>query len=177
MSRILLFTLTLFLGGSEALAFRIESPAFSSQETLPSKYTCDGENLSPPLLWKDPPEGTQSLALISEDPDAPAGTWIHWVLYNIPPEPQELQEGIKKIESLPNGAKQGLTDFRRVGYGGPCPPPGLAHHYFFKLYALSVLLNLPPQATKADLLMAMSGHVLAHAEVVGVYQRKQRASP
>ena len=153
------------------MAFRIESPAFEAQGEIPQKYTCDGTDVSPPLLWKSAPEGTKSFALISDDPDAPIGTWVHWVIYDIPPEAQELQEAVPKTERLANGAKQGLTDAQRVGYGGPCPPPGKPHRYFFKLYALDTLLYLPPKATKADLLMAMNGHVLAQAEVVGHYQR------
>jgi Raf kinase inhibitor-like YbhB/YbcL family protein len=168
---LLSMTLVAFLFGGEAMAFRIESPAFQSKEKIPQKYTCDGVDVSPPLVWADPPEGTKSFALISDDPDAPVGPWVHWVIYNLPTEERELQEGIPKLDSLPNGAKQGNTDFRRVGYGGPCPPPGKAHRYFFKLYALNTSLDLPPKATKADLLIAMNGHVLAQAELVGLYQR------
>lgn len=163
------------------MAFQVESPAFSAKggpasggkpsESIPMKYTCDGEDVSPSLLWTDPPKGTKSFALIFDDPDASVGTWVHWVVYDLPPDSRELQEGIPKTERLANGAKQGMTDFRRVGYGGPCPPPGKPHRYFFKLYALDTPLDLPPQATKADLLMAMNGHVLAQAELGGLYQR------
>ena len=156
------------------MAFEIQSPAFEAQGKIPTKYTCDGQDLSPPLRWTDPPAGTQSLALISDDPDAPMGTWVHWVVYNLPAKTRELQEGIPKTESLANGANQGVTDFQRVGYGGPCPPPGKPHRYFFKLYALGI----PPQlslkkATKAALLQAMEGHILAQTELQGIYQRSR----
>lgn len=161
----------LLLFGGEAMAFRIESPAFSAQGKIPPKYTCDGTDVSPPLVWKEAPEGTKSFALISDDPDAPVGNWVHWVVYDLPPGTQELQEAVPKTERLASGAKQGLTDFREVGYGGPCPQPGKPHRYFFKLYALDTALDLPPKATKADLLVAMTGHVLAQAELVGLYQR------
>ncbi len=166
------FLLLLLLAGGEAMAFKIESSAFQSQGMIPQKYTCDGEDLSPPLVWKDPPDKTQSFALISDDPDAPIGTWVHWVLYNLPGETNELAEGMSKAETLPNGARQGMTDFKKVGYGGPCPPPGKPHHYFFKLYALDAPLALPPKATKVDFLVAAHGHILAQAELVGIYERR-----
>lgn len=168
-----LFWLSVYflLFGGEAMAFRIESPAFRAQGKIPKKYTCDGTDVSPPLAWKEAPQGAKSFALISDDPDAPVGAWVHWVIYDIPSNAQELQEGVPKTERLSNSAKQGMTDFRRVGYGGPCPPAGKPHRYFFKLYALDTPLDLPPKATKADLLMAMNGHVLAQAELVGLYQR------
>ena len=167
---VLLF-LALFLLGGEAMAFRVESPAFQNKGKIPAKYTCDGQNISPPLTWKAVPAGAKSFVLISEDTDAPVGTWVHWVLYDIPSETQELSEGVEKAEALSTGAKHGLTDFREVGYGGPCPPAGKPHRYFFKMYALDQALNLPPKMSKAELLVAMNGHVLAHAELVGHYQR------
>jgi len=159
------------LFGGEAMAFRIESPAFGPHEKIPQKYTCDADDVSPPLRWSDVPEGTKSFALISDDPDAPGGTWVHWVIYNIPADAEGLPEGVAKMEALPNGAKQGVTDFRRVGYGGPCPPPGKPHRYFFKLYALNRVLALPSKTTKADLLISMNDSILAQAELVGTYQR------
>jgi len=164
-------TTFLILFGGEAMALRIESPAFQAKEKIPQKHTCDGMDLSPPLLWSGAPAGTKSFALISDDPDAPMGTWVHWVIYDIPPESQGLPESVPKTGRLADGARQGVTDFRQVGYGGPCPPPGKPHRYFFKLYALDTVLDLPPKATKADLLVAMNGHVLAQAELVGLYQR------
>ena len=164
------------------MAFQIVCPAFSvksgpvsggeAEQTIPQKYTCDGADASPPLLWKDPPEGTQSFALIADDPDAPSGTWIHWLVYDIPVATTSLEESLAKSEVLPNGAKQGMTDFQHIGYGGPCPPAGKPHRYFFKLYALDTVLNLSPKATKADLLVAMNEHVLAQADLVGTYQRQ-----
>ena len=153
------------------MAFRIESPAFQNKGKMPAKYTCDGENMSPTLAWEKAPANTKSFALISDDPDAPAGTWVHWVVYDLPAEVSALQEGISKGGTLPNGAQQGMTDSRSVGYDGPCPPRGKPHRYLFKIYALDSPLALPPKATKADLLVAMNGHVLAHAELAGTYQR------
>lgn len=155
----------------EALAFRLESSAFKANETLPSRYTCDGENLSPPLVWLDPPEETQSFVLIVDDPDAPQGMWVHWLVYDLPASVRELSEGVLKTETLPEGARQGMTDFQTAGYGGPCPPAGKPHRYFFKLYALKAALNLPPKATKADIFLAMNGSILAQDELVGFYER------
>jgi hypothetical protein len=138
---------------------------------IPAKHTCDGPDVSPSLTWSDPPAGTKSLALISDDPDAPVGTWVHWVMWNIPADTRALEESVPKKESLPNGTKQGTTDFRRIGYGGPCPPSG-THRYFFKLYALDTTLNLPASTTKKDLEKAMQGHILAQAELMGKYRRR-----
>lgn len=167
----LLLFLSLAFSRGEAMAFQVESPAFQPDGKIPAKYTCDGESLSPPLRWADPPEGTKSFALISDDPDAPVGTWVHWVLYDIPGNVGELQEGTK-TETLPGGTKPGTTDFKKMEYGGPCPPPGPAHRYFFKLYALDSPLDLGPGATKADFLVAAHGHILAEAELVGHYERR-----
>ena len=147
------------------------SRAFESGGMIPSKYTCDGEDISPPLHWSDPPLGTQSFALVSDDPDAPVGTWVHWVIWNIPATARALDEDLAKKESLPTGASQGTNDFRRIGYGGPCPPSG-THRYFFKFYALDTTLSLPPHTTKSVLDQAMRGHILAQAEVMGTYRRR-----
>ncbi len=155
----------------EVTAMEIKSSAFKAQEKIPTKYTCDGADVSPPLNWTGIPEKTQSFALISDDPDAPVGTWVHWVIYDIPSETGDLPEGVAKKDALESGAKQGVNDFRKVGYGGPCPPPGPAHRYFFKLYALDAKLNLPSKATKRDVEKAMEGHILAKAELVGLYKR------
>lgn len=165
--------LAFLIFGGEAMAFQIQSPAFQDKGEIPIQYTCDGENVSPPLVWSEVPEGAQSFALISDDPDAPMGTWVHWVLYDMPKETTGLDEGLARDEVLPNGAKQGMNDSRKVGYGGPCPPPGPAHRYFFKLYALDTTLNLSSKATKADLLLASNDHILAQAEIVGLYKRKR----
>ncbi|MFQ5679268.1 MAG: YbhB/YbcL family Raf kinase inhibitor-like protein [Gemmatimonadota bacterium] len=149
----------------------LTSDAFADGGEIPVPHTCDGEDLSPALSWSGPPEGTTSLALIADDPDAPVGTWVHWVVYRIPPELRGLPEGVPADPELPDGTRQGRNDFRRVGYGGPCPPPGRRHRYFFKLYALDAHPDLAPGATKRDLLDAMEGHVLGRAQLVGTYGR------
>lgn len=153
------------------MAFELTSSAFSNNGMIPSQYTCDGKDISPPLRWNNPPAKTKSFALINDDPDAPMGTWVHWVIWNIPASAIELKENVEKIGELAGGAKQGMTDFGRVGYGGPCPPSG-THRYFFKLYALDSLLNLAAGARKEELLKAMKGHILAEAQLIGLYKRK-----
>ncbi|HEY8369194.1 MAG TPA: YbhB/YbcL family Raf kinase inhibitor-like protein [Thermodesulfobacteriota bacterium] len=153
------------------MALSLTSPAFVHDQPIPIRYTCDGEDLSPPLHWTDPPDRTQAFALVAEDPDAPAGTFTHWLLYDIPVAARELEEGIPNDETLPTQAKQGLNDFGRVGYGGPCPPPGPAHRYYFTLYALSRPTTLGPRATKGMVLDAIRDHVLAQAQIMGRYQR------
>ena len=147
------------------------SSAFAEGERIPSKYTADGADVSPPLAWGEPPEGTGCFALISDDPDAPVGTWVHWVVYNIPASARGLDEGVPADEKLADGTLQGTTDFGRVGYGGPAPPPGKDHRYFFKLYALDSKLDLAPGAGKKEALAAMEGHVLEKSETMGVYRR------
>ena len=149
----------------------LKSSAFEAGEMIPPTYTCDGSDLSPPLSWSAVPAKAKSLALIADDPDAPRGTWVHWVAWNIPATVHDLPEGVPKRDTLPNGMKQGTTDFRSIGYGGPCPPSG-THRYFFKLYALDATLNLLPSTTKKDLETAMQGHVLAQSELMGKYARK-----
>ena len=153
------------------MAMEIKSPAFQNGGDIPQKHTCDGADVSPPLRWENAPSGTKAFAVISDDPDAPVGTWVHWVIYDLPPDFKELAEGVAISETLPSGAKQGINDFRKVGYGGPCPPPGPAHRYFFKLYALDAPINLKPRATKQQLLDAMKGHILAEAQLMGHYKR------
>jgi hypothetical protein len=138
---------------------------------IPKQFTCDGTDVSPALEWSGAPENTKSFSLIADDPDAPVGTWVHWVLYDLPADAKQLAEGVPKDEQLANGARQGRSDFRRMGYGGPCPPPGPAHRYFFKLYALDAQLNLKAGASKADVEKAMAGHILAQASLMGRYQR------
>jgi len=150
---------------------KISSAAFAANEMIPKKFTCDGPDASPKLNWNEPPAKTQSFALIMDDPDAPAGTWVHWVLFDLPADARELEEGVAKQEQLANGARQGRNDFGRIGYGGPCPPPGKPHRYFFKLYALDAKLNLKPGVTKADLERAMKAHTLGQAELIGRYGR------
>ena len=152
------------------MGFTMTSGAFTEGQAIPAAHTCDGQDSSPPLAWTDPPAGTNSFALISDDPDAPGKTWVHWVAYNIPAAARGLPERYPTSAQLPDGTRQGVTDFGRAGYGGPCPPSG-THRYFFKLYALDAVLSLPPKATKAQLEAAMRGHVLASATLMGMYQR------
>jgi Raf kinase inhibitor-like YbhB/YbcL family protein len=152
-------------------AMKISSDAFRANEAIPQKFTCDGPDASPKLNWSEPPAKTQSFALIVDDPDAPVGIWVHWVLFDLPGETRELAEGVAKQEQLSNGARQGRNDFGKIGYGGPCPPPGNPHRYFFKLYALDAKLNLKAGVTKADVERAMKGHTLAQAELIGKYGR------
>jgi len=153
------------------MAFELTSTAFGQGEPIPRRYTCDGEDISPPLQWSDPPQGTQSFALIADDPDAPMGTWVHWVLYNIPAQARGLPEAVSSDAELPDGSRHGQNSWRRLGYGGPCPPSG-THRYFFKLYALDAQLDLAAGANKKQLLRAMEGHILAQAELMGTYTRR-----
>ena len=155
----------------EAMDIKVTSSAFEQGGMIPAKYTCDGDDVSPPLKWAPVPDGTESIALISDDPDAPVGTWVHWVMYNIPAGVTELAENVPPDKVLPNGAKQGITDFRRIGYGGPCPPSG-THRYFFKIYALDTQLDLQAGASKDNLLKAMQGHILAQGQLMGKYKRR-----
>jgi len=152
------------------MEIKIKSPAFEEGGMIPKQYTCDGRDISPPLEWTSIPEGTQSFALICDDPDAPMGTWVHWVLFDLPPNINSLPENIPPDRILPNGAKQGTNDFGNIGYGGPCPPRG-THRYYFKIYALDTKLNLNPGLTKAELLDAMRGHILAEGQLMGRYKR------
>ena len=152
--------------------FTLTSSAFAHEAMIPAAYACDGADRSPPLSWTVPPDQTKSFALIVDDPDAPAGTWVHWTLYNLPATARMLPENIPKLETLPDGTQQGLNDFRRVGYGGPCPPPGPSHRYVFRLYALATRLRLPPHSTtRTQLERAMDGSILAHTELIGRYKR------
>ena len=150
---------------------KITSSIFSEGAMIPSKYTCDGQDISPPLSWADVPEGTRSLALISDDPDTPVGTWVHWVVFNIPPDLDGFAEGVPSKDLAGLNIVEGFTDFGRSGYGGPCPPSG-THRYYFKLYALDTVLKLDRTATKKMLLFVMQGHVLAEAQLMGRYARQ-----
>jgi Raf kinase inhibitor-like YbhB/YbcL family protein len=158
-------------GEEHIMSLELTSTAFQQGGAIPKEYTADGRNAPPPLRWTDPPAGTQSFALVCEDPDAPRGTFTHWVLFNVPADVRELSEQASQEAVPPNGATQGRNDFGKVGYGGPSPPPGKPHRYFFKLYALDTPLDLQPGAGKGDLLAAMKGHVLAEAQRVGTYGR------
>lgn len=153
------------------MTLQLTSSAFGNGQRIPERYTGDGEDFSPPLTWTGQPEGTVSLALICDDPDAPRKTWGHWVLFNLPGDLQELGEHVPTDGTLANGARQGRNDSGDLGYSGPAPPKGKPHRYYFKLYALDTQLKLPVGATKQELLTAMQGHVLAEAQWMGQYQR------
>lgn len=146
---------------------RIRSPGFANNGSMPSKYTCEGVEINPPLEFIDVPDEAKSLALVFDDPDAPDGTWVHWLVWNIKPDTNHVDE-----DSVPDGAVEGATSFGEPGYGGPCPPDR-EHRYFFKLYALDTMLELPGTATLSDLEMAMDHHIIAEAELMGRYERKQ----
>jgi len=153
------------------MSIQIICAAFKEGESIPVKYTCDGENVSPALNWSGAPEGTKSFALICDDPDAPGRTWIHWVVYNIPATMTSLHEAVPMKKTVLNNIIQGTTSFRKIGYGGPCPPRGPAHRYFFKIYALDTELNLKAGASENELLKAMEGHILAKGQLMGRYSR------
>lgn len=150
--------------------FKLTSPVFKEGEMIPREYTCDAENFSPPLEWNGAPGGAQSFALIADDPDAPAGLWTHWVIFDLPPTINNLPEGLPSIDRLANGEIHGRNDFKKNGYGGPCPPQG-SHRYFFRLYALDTALRLEPGIPVKELKSAMNGHVIAEAQLMGRYQR------
>ena len=150
--------------------FSLSSGAFGQGDSIPVEYTCDGSDMSPPLVFSGIPDGVKSIALIMDDPDAPGETWVHWVIYNIPAGTQQLAEGIPGERTLNGGSRQGMMDFGSIGYGGPCPPSG-THRYFFKVYALDTVLDLQPGASKQQLENAMQGHILAKTELMGRYGR------
>ena len=152
------------------MAITITSSSFTEGGLIPKKHTCDAEDISPDLKWSGVPKEALSLALICDDPDAPVGTWVHWVLFNIPADVTTLQAGVSPDAVLKNGARHGKNDFRKLGYGGPCPPGG-THRYFFKIYALDTLLSLESGSTKSQLLAAMKGHILAEGQLMGKYKR------
>lgn len=152
------------------MAISLSSDVFSDGEAIPSRFTCDGEDVSPPLSWSGAPEQTQSFALSMDDPDAPVGVFTHWVLFNVPASAQGLPEGVPKSERLDTGGVQGRNDFGQTGYGGPCPPGG-THHYRFFLYALDAALDLDPGASKQQVLDVIQGHILGEAQLTGTYAR------
>jgi Raf kinase inhibitor-like YbhB/YbcL family protein len=147
------------------MSIQVTSSAFKEGESIPRRHSCDGENLSPALSWSGIPQGTASLALIADDPDAPAGTWVHWVIADLPPELSGLPEGATGV------GVDGVNGFRRTGYGGPCPPKGSTHRYYFKVYALDQKLGLKMGMTKGDVEKAMQGHILAQGQLMGRYKR------
>ena len=149
----------------------LSSPAFQEGERIPLKYTCQGEDISPKLDWSGVPEDARSLALIMDDPDAPSGIFTHWVIFNLPPDSQGLIEAVPSVFKLDTGALQGRNDFGRIGYGGPCPPPGYPHRYRFTLYALDRQLDLEAGSSKNQVVNAAKGHILAQCQLIGTYQR------
>jgi Raf kinase inhibitor-like YbhB/YbcL family protein len=153
------------------MTLSVSSSAFKEGDKIPAKYSCDGQDISPPLAWGEPPQGIRAFALITDDPDAPGGVFTHWVLFNLPANIRQLGEGTPAQERLPDGALQGKNGFGRIGYSGPCPPRGRAHRYFFTIYALDKSLDLKPGASKKQLLDAMKGHILAQGQLIGTYQR------
>ena len=153
------------------MALDLRSPAFSEGSRIPSKYTCDGKDASPPLSWTGIPAGGKSLALTCDDPDAPAGLWVHWVVFDLPPSATGLPEGVAATPEISGGGRQGKNDFRKIGYGGPCPPSG-THRYVFTLYAVDRTLGLPAGATRQDLLAAIKNHTLGEATLTGTYSRR-----
>ncbi|GBD14420.1 Putative lipoprotein LppC [bacterium HR25] len=150
----------------------VSSGAFAPMGAIPVRYTCDGDNVSPPLAWSGAPGGTASFALVMDDPDAPRGTFVHWVLYNLPAGVQSLPEGVPTVERLESGALQGRNSAGRLGYTGPCPPRGPAHRYRFSVYALDATLPLAPGVSQSELEKAMAGHILARGQLVGTYSRE-----
>lgn len=168
--RILFLSFVFLTTAFNIFALGIKSSVFNNGGYLPDRYTCDSLNVSPPLQFDDIPKSTKSLVLICDDPDAPMGTWVHWVVYNIAPSTTKLLEGVVKEKALPDGALQGVNDFAEVGYGGACPPNEKPHRYFFKLYALNQSLALEKGATKRDVEKAMTGHIIQEAKICGLYR-------
>jgi Raf kinase inhibitor-like YbhB/YbcL family protein len=156
---------------AKEIPFVLNSSAFDPDQPIPVKYTCDDEDVSPPLEWHDPPEDTASFALIVDDPDAPGGTWVHWVLYNLPAEIRNLAQGVPSGAALADGGLNGRNSWKHLGYGGPCPPGG-THRYYFRLYALDTVLELDGEPDKDQLVRAMEGHILAQTDLMGTYARK-----
>jgi Raf kinase inhibitor-like YbhB/YbcL family protein len=157
--------------GGAAVSLELKSPDFTPGGNIPKQFTCEGANISPVLKWNDPPAAAQSFVMIADDPDAPVGTWVHWVIFDLPANLRSLPQSVPKNEQLADGSRQGRNDFGEIGYGGPCPPPGKPHRYFFKLYALDAKLNLTAGAAKKDVERAMQGHILAEGEYIGRFSR------
>ena len=156
----------------ETSQIEVSSESFTTGGTIPREYTADGKDISPQLSWSDPPAGTKSLALTCEDPDAPAGTWFHWIIFNISPETKKLKENMEKTKNPGGGIAQGANDFNKIGYNGPSPPKGPVHHYNFKLFALNSKLKLKPGCSKEEFYKAIKGKILGEGKVTGIYQRK-----
>ena len=159
--------------GQKAASSKIElkTTSFTPGGFIPKRFTCQAADVSPALAWTDPPLGTQSFAIIEDDPDAPSGTFVHWVVYDLPATYRRLPEALSGNDQMAGGGRQGTNDFSRTGYSGPCPPPGRPHRYFIRLYALDAILNLRPAATRKELDAAIQGHILAQAELMGRFAR------
>ena len=155
----------------KSVSFAISTTSFRVGGVIPKKFTCDGEDVSPQLSWSGAPKETKSFALIADDPDAPAGTWTHWLIWNIPATTTQLNEAVPKTNEINGHGRQGRNDFRKIGYNGPCPPPGKPHRYFFRLFALDANLDLKPEANRGQFDAALKGHVLAQSELMGRYGR------
>ena len=168
---LVLLAVSVLLAQAAPGKLELKTAAFRAGGTIPDQYTCSGENVSPALFWNQPPLGARSFALIMDDPDAPAGTWVHWVIYDLPASVRQLPEHVSPNDGSAAGGKQGLNDFQQVGYGGPCPPLGTPHRYFFRLYALDTVLNLRGTVHRHDVDAAMKGHILARAELMATYGR------
>ena len=153
------------------MALTVSSTVFREGETIPAKYTCQGEDISPSITWGEPPDGTRSLAIIVDDPDAPGGVFTHWIIFNLPADTRQLPAAVPTQPQLDSGARQGKTDFGRVGYGGPCPPPGKPHRYQFTVYALDRTLDLAAGASRSQVLEAMQGNILSRGRLTGIYER------
>jgi Raf kinase inhibitor-like YbhB/YbcL family protein len=157
--------------GQQASKFELKTTSFEPGGFIPKRFTCQGANVSPALAWSDPPAGTQRFAIVEDDPDAPSGTFVHWVVYDLPATYRKLPEALAGSDQMSGGGRQGTNDFSRVGYSGPCPPPGSTHRYFIRLYALDAPTGLPPDATRSELDNAMQGHIIAKAELMGRFKR------
>jgi len=169
MTVLMLFAGIAFLQAAKTMT--LSSNAFEDGGTIPRAYTCEGKDISPPLDWTDVPKAAQSLALVCDDPDAPGGSWVHWAAYDLSPVMTGLSENQPKTKIMTGGARQGKNDFGKLGWNGPCPPPGPLHHYVFALFALDTMSSFEPGLTKAQLLAAIKGHILAEARLTGTYQR------
>jgi hypothetical protein len=170
---VLVLVVTAEVRGQNATSSKIElkTTSFTPGDFIPKRFTCEAADVSPALAWTDPPAGTQSFAIIEDDPDAPSGTFVHWLVYDLPADYRKLPEALSGNDQMAGGGRQGTNDFSRTGYSGPCPPPGRPHRYFIRLYALDTKLNLRPAARRNELASAMQGHILAQAELMGRFQR------
>lgn len=171
--RVLVVALIVTGCGSSQSEFTLTSPSFLHGDMIPQTFTCDGKDISPELIWHNPPKNTMSFALICDDPDAPNGDWVHWVIFDILTTDTSISEAVETVTELPNGIKQGGNSWKNIGYGGPCPPQGKPHRYFFRLYALDSKIDLPAGVSKLTLMNSISEHIIAKAELMGLYQRKE----